>query len=296
MATPITSSSEPTRIKVAAAQTGTAYGDARANLARHLEHMSDARKRGVRLLVFPELSLHGHSAGKDALTLAIRRDNALIGQLAEASVDMHTVFGFVEEAPGGQFYNSQATVANGRLIHVHRKAMLATYGKLKEGLYFAAGPSPGSFTLDDRWQVATPICADLWNPAVVHRLACDGVTLFAAPISSAREAVGDDFDNPAGWDINLRFYALTYGVGIVMANRVGSEGTMTFWGGSRILDPFGKTVAQAPDETECLVTGELDYEALRHARFLLPTVRDARAFELRDRASRNAASGSDANA
>lgn len=296
MSTPSTSSGVPTQIKVAAAQTETAYGDARANLARHLEYMSDARARGVRLLVFPELSLHGHSVGKDALTLAIRQNDTLIGQLAEASIDMYSVFGFVEEAPGGQFYNSQATVANGRLVHVHRKAMLATYGKLRDGLYFAAGPTPESFALDDGWQVATPICADLWNPAVVHRLACDGVTLFAAPISSAREAVGGGFDNPAGWDINLRFYAFTYGVGIVMANRVGSEGMMTFWGGSRILDPFGQTVAQAPDDKECLVTGELDYEAVRRARFLLPTVRDARAFELRDRASRCAAAGRDVQA
>jgi predicted amidohydrolase len=110
---------------------------------------------------------------------------------------------------------------------------------------------------------------------------CDGVTLLAAPISSAREAVGEGFDNPSGWDLNLRFYALTYGVPIVMANRVGTEGMMTFWGGSRILDPFGKTIAQAEGETECLVVGEIDYEAIRRARFLLPTVRDARVYAQR---------------
>src|SRR6218665_1948507 len=107
--------------------------------------------------------------------------------------------------------------------------------------------------------MATPICADLWNPALVHALACDGDTLLAAPVSSAREAVGAGFDNPSAWDINLRFYALTYGVAIVMANRVGSEG---------------------------LIIGESDYESVRQARFLLPTVRDARA--LRQRAAKHA--------
>jgi predicted amidohydrolase len=71
-----------------------------------------------------------------------------------------------------------------------------------------------------------------------------------------------------------------------MANRVGSEETMTFWGGSRILDPFGQTVAQAAGDEECLVIGELDYEAVRRARFLLPTVRDARAFVLRQTTAR----------
>jgi predicted amidohydrolase len=286
MTTQTASSAGSTLIRVAAAQVETAYGDVPANVAKHLDYIADARKRGARLLVFPELSLHGHSAGKDALSLAMRPNAPALRALAEASAGMHTAFGFIEEAPGGQFYNSQATVSDGKVIHIHRKAALATYGKLRDGLYYAAGTELGSFELTERWQAATPICADLWNPALVHALACDGVTLLAAPISSAREAVGQGFDNPAGWDINLRFYALTYGVAIVMANRVGSEGMMTFWGGSRILDPFGQTVAQAPGEAECLIVGELDYEAVRRARFLLPTVRDARAFALRQRAAK----------
>jgi predicted amidohydrolase len=273
-------------IKVAAAQIEGAYGDIGANLARHLAHMQQAQASGIRLLVFPELSLCGHSAGKDALQLAMAADDPVIAALAQASTNMHTVFGFIEEAPGGQFYNSMATVSNGRVIHVHRKAQLATYGKLRDGLYYAAGTALESFPLNDRWQVATPICADLWNPALVHALACDGVTLIAAPISSAREAVGEGFDNPAGWDVNLRFYAITYGMGIVMANRIGTEGMMTFWGGSRILDPFGKTVALGSETEEGLVIGELDYESVRRARFLLPTVRDARAFSLRQSAAK----------
>ncbi|MCW5236942.1 nitrilase-related carbon-nitrogen hydrolase [Verminephrobacter eiseniae] len=273
-------------IKVAAAQIDGAYGDIGANLSRHLGLIAQARASAVGLLVFPELSLCGHSAGKDALRLAMARDDPVIDALAEASTDLHTVFGFIEEAPAGQFYNSQATVANGKLIHVHRKVQLATYGKLRDGLYYAAGTVCGSFPLDARWQMATPICADLWNPALVHALACDGATLLAAPVSSAREAVGAGFDNPSAWDINLRFYALTYGVAIVMANRVGNEGMMSFWGGSRILDPFGKTVALGSASEEGLIIGEIDYESVRQARFLLPTVRDARA--LRQRAATHA--------
>lgn len=269
-------------LKVAAAQLDTAYGDIGTNVDKHLTRIAEAKAAGVRLLVFPELSLVGHSAGKDLLRLAMRPDDPVFAALAEASTGLHTVFGFIEEAPAGQFYNSTATVINGRTVHIHRKAQLATYGKLKDGLYYAPGTELGSFALDSQWQVATPICADLWNPALVHTLACGGATLLAAPISSAREAVGEGFDNPAGWDLNLRFHALTYGMGIVMANRVGTEGMLNFWGGSRILDPFGQIVAMGSDACEELVIGELDYEAVRHARFLLPTVRDARAFAARN--------------
>ncbi|MDE2393804.1 MAG: nitrilase [Burkholderiales bacterium] len=271
-------------IKVAAAQIDGIYGDLDANAARHLAWISEARAQQVDLLVFPELSLCGHSAGRDAPRLALGVEEALIAKLAQACTDLHAVIGFIEEAPAGQFYNSVATLADGAVVRVHRKLQLATYGQLGDGLYYAAGNELGHFGLGPRWQVATPICADLWTPALVDALACDGATLIAAPISSAREAVGEGFDNPAGWDLNLRFYAMTYGLGIVMANRVGSEGPMSFWGGSRILDAFGKTVALGSGTREELVVGELDYETVRRARFLLPTVRDARAFAARRRA------------
>jgi N-carbamoylputrescine amidase len=60
-----------------------------------------------------------------------------------------------------------------------------------------------------------------------------------------------------------------------MANRVGTERDLTFWGGSRILDPFGRVVATAAGRGEELVRAELDFDDVRRARYLLPTVRDA---------------------
>jgi predicted amidohydrolase len=102
-----------------------------------------------------------------------------------------------------------------------------------------------------------------------------GATLLLAPVSSALEAVDADFDNPGGWDLNLRFYALTYGLPVAMANRVGAEGDLTFWGGSRIVDAFGRTVATAEDRREALVHAPLDFAEVRRARYRLPTVRDA---------------------
>ena len=59
-----------------------------------------------------------------------------------------------------------------------------------------------------------------------------------------------------------------------MANRVGREGDLNFWGGSRILDPFGSELARAGDG-EDILTATIDFEDVRRARFLLPTVRDS---------------------
>jgi predicted amidohydrolase len=268
-------------IKVAAAQIESVYGDIESNLEKHLACIAEAHSAGVDLLVFPELSLVGHSAGRDALELALDRHHPVISRIAAASAGMHTVFGFIEEAAGVQFYNSVATVREGVTVHLHRKINLATYGRLDDGKYYAPGDELTCFDLDHVWNVGTPICADLWNPALVHALACSGATLLAAPISSAFEAVGEGFDNPAGWDINSRFHSMTYGCPIILANRIGKEGQLNFWGGSKILDAFGKVLAAATELREQLVTADLDYATVRRARFLLPTARDANSTVLR---------------
>lgn len=265
----------PAARKVAVAQIESRLGDLEANLRKHVEVIDAARAAGVELLLFPEMSLTGHSAGADALVLAIGCDHRFVGEIARASADMCTVFGLIEERPAAQFHNAAVAVRNGRTIFVHRKINLATYGRLEDGKHFAAGRHVDTFALDARWRAGVMICADAWNPALVHLAALQGATLLLVPVSSAIEAVGGEFDNPLGWETNLRFHALTYGLPVLMANRVGAEGDLTFWGGSRILDPFGRLLATATGRGEALVPADLDFDAVRRARYLLPTLRDA---------------------
>lgn len=268
-------------LTVAVAQIASAPGDVASNQRKHLDVIEDARAAGAAVLVFPELSLTGHGAGPDTLRLAVRRDDALVAELARASGTMCTVFGLIEEGPAAQFYNAAIAVRDGAAVAVHRKVNLATYGRLEDGKHFAAGARVDTLDLAREWRAGMLICADLWNPALVHLAAVQGATLLLAPVSSAREAVGAEFDNPGGWDVNLRFHALTYGMPVAMANRVGREGELTFWGGSRILDPFGRVVACADGEREQLVHAHVDFAEVRRARYLLPTVRDANVLLLR---------------
>ncbi len=260
---------------VAVAQIASVLGDITANQRKHLDVIDAARSSGIDVLVFPEMSLTGHTAGPDTLSLALRRDDPIIAEIARASSAMCTVFGVIEEGPAAQFYNASIIVRDGAVLAVHRKINLATYGRLDDGKHFAAGGCVGTFDLTTDWRASVMICADLWNPALVHLAAIQGATMLLAPISSAIEAVGADFDNPGGWEINLRFYALTYGLPIAMANRVGREGELTFWGGSRIIDPFGRTLAQVASDGEDLLRARVDFGEVRRARYLLPTVRDA---------------------
>ena len=261
-------------LTLAAAQFASRIGDLDANFAEHHRWVERARATGADLLVFPELSLVGHYGAENLLDVTMNsRDPRLLG-LSRAAGETILIVGFVEEGPAAQFYNAAGVYKNGRLIYIHRKINLPSYGKLIETKYYAQGRFVDTHAINSDWRLGLLICADLWNPALTHLAFLHGATLLVAPISSGVEAVGGDFDNPAGWAATMHFYSMMYGAPSVMVNRVGVEEDLTFWGGSRILDAFGKPLAVAGKGPE-LITAQVDYAQVRKARALLPTVRDS---------------------
>jgi len=261
-------------MKVGAAQFASEIADLDANMEIHLDWISRGRSKKLDLLVMPEVSLTGHYGATKLLDVAMRRSDERLQKLADAAGDMAVVVGFIEEARAAQFYNSAGVLQNGRLRHVHRKLNIPNYGKLEEGKYYAKGKSLDTYDLSSVWRAGILVCADAWDPIMANLVFQQAATLLISPISSGLDSVGPDFDNPGGWALVMRFYSMLYGAPSIMANRVGTEIDLTFWGGSRIVDPFGKEIAVAGSREE-LITAELDYEQVRRARFQLPTVRDS---------------------
>ena len=262
------------QMKVGIAQFASDPTDLEANFEQHGFWITQARTAGVEFLLLPELSLTGHYGSLRLLDFAMPRTDPRLIALSQLAGDMIICPGFIEEGPAAQFYNTTAVLQAGRLVTLHRKINLPNYGKLDEGKHYASGRFVDTWAIDAQWQLGLLICADAWNPALVHLACLHGATLLACPVSSGIEAVGEDFDNPAGWARTMEFYSVMYGLPSMMANRTGREGDLTFWGGSRILDPFGKLLALAGSEPE-LITATLEYDALRRARYALPTVRDS---------------------
>lgn len=261
------------RIQAGAAQINPELADIESNLAMHLDIITEARQSGLDLLVFPELSLTGYALGREVIHLAMPRDDSRLTRLASACGPMQTLVGFVEEAGPGEYYNALATLHHGQVSCVHRKVNLPNYGKLEEGKWFTAGETLTESVLNDHWLCSQWICADLWNPGLVHAAMIRRPTLLCAAVNSANGVVSDEFSNERNWLLNLSFYAMTYGTPVIMANRYGAEGDHWFWGGSCILGPRGEVLARAED-TQMLIIAELSLAAVAQARFDLPTHRD----------------------
>ncbi len=262
------------RLTVAAAQIEASPGDISANFSRHAEAIERARKADVDVLLFPELSLTDYVSSPDLPALARTRDSRELRQLAEAAGTMTVAVGFVEEGAGARFYNAQAILGHGKVLHVHRKINLPSYGRLEEGRHFAPGAGIATFALRAPWLGALLICADAWNPALPLLSALLGASLLLIPAASSRHAVGEDFDNPDEWKAVLRHTAMIYGLPLVMANHCGVRGGHDFWGGSCIVDAEGGEVARAGSDPG-LAAAEIDYSDVRRARARLPTIRDA---------------------
>lgn len=263
-------------LRVAIAQISPTLGDVESNLEAHLSYIHEAREKRVQLLLFPELSLTGYNLAARSIEVALWKDAPSILTLAQAAGEMHVVVGFVEEGAAAQFYNSCAVVHQNEVVYLHRKLNLATYGNLEEGKYYGTGRCVETILIGGPpWRGSILICADLWNPALVYLAALHGTTILMAPTSSALDSVSSEFSNLRGWDLATRYYAMMYGMPILLGNRVGVEGDMQFWGGSQVIDPFGNPIATAENESEQLIVADLDYELVRRARHQLPTVRDS---------------------
>lgn len=266
---------EDSQLRSAVVQMAPVLGGLDENFARHHALLAEARAGGARLVVFPELSLTGYRLGPEAPRHAMDRDDPRLLRLAEAAGDAHVVVGLVEEDRAARLFNAAFVLHRGAVQLVHRKLELPTYGNLEEGKLFAPGYQIDTLALPAGFTASVLVCADAWNPILPHLAALHGATVLAVPSCSARDAVSESFSNPQGWELVLRFHAMVYGLPVLYANRVGREAELVFWGGSRILDPHGHTLAQAGDQEEILFA-DLDFAQVRRARFELPTVRDAR--------------------
>lgn len=266
-------------LRVAAAQIAPTLGDVDANVTKHLSFIARARDASVDMLVFPELSLTGYNMGASTPELAIGLQTPLthpaLKRIADAAGAMRVVVGFVEEGYGAQFFNSAAVVHEGELSFVHRKLNLANYGDMQEAKVFAQGRYIEPVAITSQFTAAILLCSDMWNPPLVHIAALHGATLLVVPTNSSIDGASGDTTKPARWDLVLGFYASLYGLPIVFANRVGTEGTFHFWGGSRVLDAHGTEVARIDGDHEDLLVADIDYLEVRRARFELPTVRDS---------------------
>lgn len=253
-------------------------GDLKHNLDLHLREIDAARRQGVQLLVFPELSLTGYFLKDQVGDLAMRLDDPLLARLIDLSHDLSLVVGLVEHGPGDQLYNSMAFLEQGRVLHVHRKVHLVSYGMFDEGRDFSAGSS--FEPINSRFgKIGLAICEDLWHIGAGYSYfleRCDAILVPSASPARGIAAGDQGLRSVAVWDTLLAAQALLFQCWLAYCNRVGWEDGIGFSGHSAVFGPEGRRRMQLTG----FEAGRLDYQlnsaTLLRTRVRTPLRRDER--------------------
>jgi predicted amidohydrolase len=268
------------KLRVGLGQIAPRLGVVEANFAKHHEVIGRARKQGVQLLVFPELGLTGYLLQDLSPEVAMRRDDDRLAALAADADGMSTIVGFVERADDEQLYIAAALLESGRVAYVYRKSYLPNYGLFDERRFFATGSQIRAVDSEVGVRLGLCICEDFWHLPTPFLLALDGAQILVNISSSPGRDVAAVHEAGLGtamsWRTLIRAYAQLTTSFVVFVNRVGIEESVTFWGGSQVIDPAGQLGYEAPLLEEGLFVTDIDLDDIRRERTALPLLRDER--------------------
>lgn len=210
-------------------------GDEATALARIDQSIRAAAAMGAALVVLPEAFLPGYnfvSIAQHALcrTAPVFVEIAAMCRAAGCGV----VLGYAERDAGAIFNAAIAFDAAGKTVAHYRKIQL--FGPREKAIYL-----PGTeYTIFDLCgqKAALLICYDIEFAPHVATLAAQGVTLILVPTANM-----EPFHHVVRHTVPTM--AANYAVTIVYANYCGTDGDLTYVGGSLIAGPHGEVLAQA---------------------------------------------------
>ncbi len=265
-------------MRAALAQIAPRLADVESNIELHADTLRRAAAQGAELVVFPELSLTGYLLMEAVPEVAFPLASPEMDRLRDLSHTAAFCVGFVEEAPGGRFFNSAALLDGGEIVHVHRKVYLPSHGLFDESRHFAAGERMR--VSETRFgRVGMLICRDFWHLGPAYVLACQDIDLLCVlSASPGRGALGAEgtFQSTVSVTLLGDVYARSFGCHVLHANRVGVEEGVTFTGASEAFGPSGDRLAHGKDLDDDLVLVQVDSAARRAARLRMPFLKEER--------------------
>jgi NAD+ synthase (glutamine-hydrolysing) len=197
-------------IKAAAASPMLKVADCKYNCDNIIKTMDYAYKRGVNILVFPELNITGYTCD-DLFAQKLLLDQARISllELADKSsgIDMLSIVGFPLEVDGF-LYNAAAVLCNGEILGIVPKTYIPNYNEFYEARRFSEAPK-NTIYLDlegkqipfgtklifqnlqmEEFTLAVEICEDLFVPVSPSSEHAMNGAMIIANLSASNEILG----------------------------------------------------------------------------------------------------------
>jgi N-carbamoylputrescine amidase len=255
------------------------------NLEKAEARIEEAARDGAQLVVLQELFRSRYfcqseeTARFDLAETIPGPSTERLGKLAAAR-GVAIVASLFEKRAEGLYHNTSVTLdVDGRVAGVYRKMHIPDDPLYHEKFYFTPGDLGFGAVVTRPVRVGMLVCWDQWFPEAARLTALAGAQLLVYPT-----AIGWQFDVGAemdaaqhdAWETMQRAHAIANGVFVAVANRVGCEDGIRFWGQSFVADPFGRVLARASSSEEEIVQVGCDLGLIEETRRNWPFLRDRR--------------------
>ncbi len=265
--------------------------DSEENLARAISGVEEAARVGAEVICLPELFRTQYICQREDTAffdLAEPVPGPTTEALARAArkVRVVVIAPVFERRAAGVYHNSAAVIDDrGELAGLYRKMHIPDDPAYYEKFYFTPGDLGFPVFQTRVGRIGVLICWDQWYPEAARLAALQGADVLFYPSAigwhpSEKESCGETQRD--AWRTVHQGHAIANGVYIAAVNRVGHEVPaaggpgIEFWGSSFLADPQGIVVAEAPDDHEAILLGQVDLERLEEVRRDWPFLRDRR--------------------
>ena len=233
-----------------------------------------AAEAGARIVFLPELTLSKYPGNVRATGIPKADAEPLLTgptyEFAAAQARLHNVIvhaslferpADTDEPNDPRGYNTAILVSpTGELLGRTRKTHIPVTAGYYEDTYFRPGPAEDAYPVYEvaGSRLGLPTCWDEWFPEVSRLYGLGGAEILAYPTAIGSEPLFPKFDTQPIWQQVIVANGITSGLFMVVPNRHGDEGDLTFYGSSFISDPFGRVLVQAPRGESVALVADLD--------------------------------------
>ena len=217
---------------------------------------------GSDLYVLPEMFSTGFCTQPEGI--AEPAENRTVSWMkAKASQTGAAIAGSIAVHEDGRYYNRFHFVTPDGNVTTYDKKHLFTFGG--EHNRFTAG-SERVIVAYKGFRILLEICYDLRFPVWSRNKGDYDMIIYVASWPTPRVEA---------WKALLTARAIENQCYVAGVNRVGEDPGNNYCGGSRVIDPYGKIMAECEDGREMEVTVEVDMEVLEAFRAKFPVLDDA---------------------
>lgn len=247
-------------MKVTILQQDVIWADPQANVRK--ADLAIGRNPGSDLYVLPEMFSTGFCTQPEGIAEPAQNDTVR-WMVEKAAMTGAAIAGSIAIRDNGKYYNRFHFVTPDGKVVTYDKKHLFTFGG--EHRQF----TPGAERVIVRYngiRILLEICYDLRFPIWSRNRGDYDMIIYVASWPTPRVEA---------WKALLTARAIENQCYVVGVNRVGTDPGNEYCGGSRIIDPYGRIMAECEDGVEMEATSEVDMNILEAFRAKFPVLNDA---------------------